>query len=191
MSVTAIALAADYKKLQDLIESGEELTPEMIADTVEGIEGIEGIEGTLGDKLDSMFSFVRNIEGNAKTCDEEAKRLAGRKKSFETQAKNIRQYILSCLIAADKDSLKTTYNTFSAAKGRASVIVDDEAKLPDRMVITTVTTSPDKDAIGEAFKTADAEVAAYLLRGEAPPPELINPVPGAHIEIGPRSLRVR
>ncbi|TKI02565.1 siphovirus Gp157 family protein [Martelella alba] len=166
MSVTAIALAADYKKLQDLIESGTELTPEMIADT------LEGIEGALGDKLDATFSFVRNIEGLAKTCDEEAKRLADRKKSFETQAKNIRQYILNCLIAAGKDSLKTTYNTFSAAKGRASVIIDDESKLPDELVSTTVVTAPDKKAILEAI-----EGGVDIL--------------GAHIEIGPRSLRVR
>jgi hypothetical protein len=166
MSVTAIALANDYKKLQDLIESGEELTPEMIADTV------EGVEGALGDKLDSIFSFVRNLDGLAVTCDEEAKRLAARKKSFETQAKNIKQYILNCLLAAGLDKHKTTYNTFTAAKGSVSVVIDNEALLPDELVTTTVLIAPDKKAIKEAI---DAGVD----------------IKGAHIEIGPRSLRVR
>lgn len=40
----------------------------MIADTM------EGLELQLGDKLDAVFVHVRNLEGLAKTCDEEAKR---------------------------------------------------------------------------------------------------------------------
>lgn len=57
MSINAIALAADYAKFQKLIETSDDLTPEMIADT------LEGIEGALGDKLDAAFIHVRNIEG--------------------------------------------------------------------------------------------------------------------------------
>lgn len=116
MSNTAIALAADYKKLQGLLETGDDITPEMIADT------LEGIEGALADKFDATYSLVRNLDGLAKTCEEEAARLSARKKSFETQAKNLKNYILNCLLAANQDSLKTTYNTFTAAKGSARVI---------------------------------------------------------------------
>ncbi|CAI1876625.1 Siphovirus Gp157 [Serratia fonticola] len=48
MSTIAIALATDYAKLQQLVETSDELTPEMIADT------LEGIEGELADKLDAV-----------------------------------------------------------------------------------------------------------------------------------------
>ncbi|CAI0724380.1 MULTISPECIES: siphovirus Gp157 family protein [Serratia] len=166
MSTTAIALAADYAKFQELIETSDDLTPEMIADT------LEGIEGALGDKLDGAFTYVRNLEGLAKTVDEEVKRLTERKKSFENRAKSIRKYVLSCLLASGQDSLKTTTNTFTARKGVASIVIDNIELLPDELVTTQVLTAPDKKAIKEAIENG-VEVA------------------GAHIEIGERSLQVR
>jgi putative heme iron utilization protein len=47
--VTAIALANDYSSLLALLETSEDLTPEMIADT------LEGLEGELADKLDAVM----------------------------------------------------------------------------------------------------------------------------------------
>ncbi|CAM3716776.1 hypothetical protein BS639_16985 [Rouxiella silvae] len=166
MSTTAIALAADYNKLQQLLETSEELTPEMIADTLESIEGM------LEEKLDNTFKFIRNLEGLSKTCDEEAKRLADRKRSFENQAKHLRQYVLSCLLAAGLDKLKTPVNTFTARKGVASVVIDNVELLPDELVDVQMISAPDKKAIKEALESGVE-------------------VPGAHIEIGSRSLQVR
>lgn len=77
---TAITLATNYEKLQQLVETGE-FTAEDIADT------LEGIEGELGDKLDAIMHHVRNIEGQAKTLDEESKRLSDRKNHSKTKLK--------------------------------------------------------------------------------------------------------
>ncbi|CAM3697637.1 siphovirus Gp157 family protein [Xenorhabdus thuongxuanensis] len=162
---TAIALAADYDQLQKLIAAGE-FSPEAIADT------LEGIEGALGDKLDAVMTHVRNLEGQARTLDDEAKRLTERKKSFEGQVKHLKKYILDCLLKAELNGLKTTKNTFSARQGVARIIIDNEMLLPDELVDVQTITAPDKKAIKEAIE-----------RGEA--------VPGAHIEIGERSLQVR
>ncbi|MCL2897102.1 siphovirus Gp157 family protein [Brenneria tiliae] len=166
MSITAIALANDMKKLQELLETSDELTPEMIADTM------VGVEMELADKLDAAYIHVRNLEGLAKTCDEEAKRLADRKRSFENRAKQLKQYVLDCLLTAGLDKLKTTTNTFTARKGVASVIVDNEGLLPDELVTVQTLVAPDKKAIKEAIESG-------------------VDVPGAHIEIGARSLQVR
>ena len=166
MTTTAIALANDMQKLQQLLETSDDITPEMIADTM------EGIEMALADKLDAAYIHVRNLDGLAKTCDEEAKRLAERKKSFENRAKSIKQYVLNCLITAGLDKLKTTTNTFTARKGVASVIIDNEALLPDEMVAVQTLIAPDKKAIKEAIENG-------------------VDIPGAHIEIGARSLQVR
>lgn len=166
MSTTAIALAADYAKFQELIETSEDLTPEMIADT------LEGIEGALGDKLDGAFTYVRNLEGLAKTVDEEVKRLTERKRSFENRAKSIRKYVLACLLVSGQDSLKTTTNTFTARKGVASVVIDNADLLPDELVTVQTLVAPDKKAIKEAIENG-------------------VDVKGAHIEIGERSLQVR
>ncbi|MEX2953510.1 siphovirus Gp157 family protein [Serratia fonticola] len=166
MSTTAIALASDYAKLQQLVETSDELTPEMIADT------LEGIEGALGDKLDAAYTYVRNLEGLAKTVDEEVKRLADRKKSFENRAKSIRQYVLTCLLASGQDKLKTVANTFTARKGSVSVVIDNVDLLPDELVAVQTLVAPDKKAIKEAIENG-------------------VDVKGAHIEIGERTLMVR
>lgn len=162
---TAIALAADYEKLQQLVEKGE-FTSEEIADT------LEGIEGQLGDKLDAIMIHVRNIEGQVKTLEDEAKRLKERSKSFEIQAKQLKHYALDCLLKAGLEKLKTIKNTFSARSGVVKVIIDDESLLPDELVDVQTITAPDKKAIKEAIEKGTV-------------------VPGAHLEIGERSLMVR
>ena len=123
-STTAIAIAADMSKLQALLENedGSGLSAEMIADTM------EGLELQLGDKLDAVFVHVRNLEGLAKTCDEEAKRLAARKKSFEGKIINLKNYVLQCLLAAGQDTVKTAKNTFTARKGAINVVIDNVDK---------------------------------------------------------------
>lgn len=184
-STTAIAIAADYQSLLQLLESSDELTPEMIADT------LEGLEGELADKLDSVMVIARNNLGNASTCDDEIKRLAERKKSFENKDKALRKYILSCLMAAGLDKLKTEKNTFTARKGNVSVVIDNTDLLPDELVTTQVVIAPDKKAIKEAIESAQAAAAQITADGGEIPEELLNPVPGAHLEIGERSLQVR
>lgn len=165
-NVSAISIAADMTKLQELVQSSDNFTPEMIADTMEGLE----LE--LGDKFDAIMALVRNNEGLAKTCAEEATRLNERKKSFENKVKQLKKYILDCLLAAGRDGLKTASNTFTARKGAVSVIIDNENLLPDDLVDTTVITAPNKKAIKEAIESGED-------------------VPGAHLETGPRSLQVR
>ena len=182
---TAIALAADYTNLLQLLDGSDDLTPEMIADT------LEGLEGTLADKFDAVMVIARNNLGNAKTCDDEMKRLAERKKSFENKDKQLRKYILSCLLAAGLDKMKTPHNTFTARKGSTSVVIDNTDLLPDELVTVQTIIAPYKKAIKEAIEAAEAAAAQIKADGGEVPAELLTPVPGAHLEIGERSLQVR
>lgn len=186
-STTAIAIAADMSKLQALLENedGSGLSAEMIADTM------EGLELQLGDKLDAVFVHVHNLEGLAKTCDEEAKRLAARKKSFEGKITNLKNYVLQCLLAAGQDTVKTAKNTFTARKGAINVVIDNVDLLPDDLVTVETVVTPDKKAIKEAIESSQAAAAQITADGGEIPEELLNPVPGAHLEIGERSLQVR
>lgn len=100
MSTTAIALAADYAKFHELIETSDDLTPEMIADT------LEGIEGALGDKLDAAFIHVRNIEGQADTLEAEIKRLTNRKSHSRTAQSRSASTCWRACWPADRAQLK-------------------------------------------------------------------------------------
>lgn len=164
-NTTAIAIAANMTKLMALVESGE-FSPEDIADT------IEGEELALGDKFDGIMTLVRNLEGQAKTVDEEVKRLSDRKKSFEGQAKNLKAYILKCLQATELKTFKTERNTLTVRKGSISVVIDNVDQLPDELVDVTTVVAPDKKKIKEAIEAGED-------------------IKGAHLEVGSESLQVR
>lgn len=168
MSNRTIDLALEMKKLQALAEDGE-LTPEMIADTLEGLEGM------LGDKLDATMFVVRDFLGNVEKCDAEAKRLAERKKMWTNQAELLKKYILDCMVTAGGKSVKTATNTFSVRKGSQRLIIDDEEQLPDEYVesYTEIVNKVKNDELKKALIAGTEEIK------------------GAHLETGPISLAVR
>lgn len=164
-NTSAISIAANMTALLALVEKGE-FSMDDIADT------LEGEELALGDKFDGIMTLVRNLEGKAKTVDEEAKRLSDRKKSFDTQAKNLKAYILQCLQAAQLKTFKTERNTLTVRKGSVSVVIDNLDQLPDDVVDVTTVVAPDKKKIKEAIEAG-------------------TEIKGAHLEIGQESLQVR
>ncbi|MFU2318972.1 siphovirus Gp157 family protein [Rahnella sp. PCH160] len=168
MSTRTIDLAIEMKKLQALAEDGE-LTPEMIADTLEGLEGM------LGDKLDATMAVVRDFLGNVEKCDSEAKRLAERKKMWTNQAGLLKKYIFDCMVTAGGKSVKTATNTFSVRKGSQQLIIDDEEQLPDEYVesYTEIVNKVKSDELKKALIAGTEEIK------------------GAHLETGPSSLAVR
>lgn len=165
---TAISIAANMSKLMALVESGE-FSPEDIADT------LEGEELALADKFDGVMAIVRNLEGKAKTAGTEAKRLSDRAKSFENQARDLKKYILRCMQAAQLKTFKTERNTLTVRKGAVSVVIDNEAQLPDELVDVQTIVTPDRKKIKEALEA--------LNEGET--------IPGAHLEAGEETLQVR
>lgn len=86
---------------------------------------------------------------------------------------------------------KTAKNTFTTRKGAINVVIDNVDLLPDELVTVQTVVAPDKKAIKEAIESAEAAAAQIAADGGEVPEELLNPVPGAHIEIGERSLQVR
>lgn len=168
MSVRTIDLAVQHAKFLEFAASTDELTPESIKDT------LDGIEGQLADKLDSVMSVVRHLEGLADTCGHESKRLAAREKSNKANANKLRAYALECIVMSGVDTIKTATNTFTAANGRKNLVVVDVDSLPDEFVTveSQIVTSPKKD-----------EIKAALNAGQV--------VPGAHMASGERYLLVR
>ncbi|ELY5803542.1 siphovirus Gp157 family protein [Cronobacter sakazakii] len=165
MSTSAIAIAAGMKKLQDMVDAGE-FSPEDIADTLEA----EAL--TLGDKFDGILSLIRNLEGQARTLDDEIKRLTERKRVFQDKAKNLRAYLLRTLQAGGYKTFKTDLNTLTVRQGAVSVVIDDESLLPDDLVDVVTTVSPDKKKIKQALEAG-------------------KEVRGAHLETGEETLQVR
>ncbi|VAP72304.1 Gp157 family protein [Klebsiella pneumoniae] len=185
MSTRTIDLALEISKLESLAADGGDLTPEMIADTLEGIEGM------LEDKFDATISVIRDFATKAEACKNEAARLAERKKHWERQAYALKQYLLECLKLSGRTTFKTTLNTFSVRKGSVSLVIDDVDLLPDEYVEshTEVINTPIKDALKKALQDIAIKIEADKAEGKEPEEKLS--IPGAHLEVGPESLQVR
>lgn len=186
MSNRTIDLAIEINKVMALAESGE-IPAEAIADTLEGLEGM------IEDKFDATISVIREFESKQDACKKEAARITERSKHWQRQARDLKQYLLECLQATGRQQLKTTLNTFSIRKGSFSLTIDDVDQLPDEFVesrteiINDVKNDEIKKILTEAFKIVEDLKA----KGEPIPEELLNKVPGAHVERGEDSLAIR
>jgi|AGFT01.1.fsa_nt_gi Siphovirus Gp157. len=187
MSNRTIDLALEISKLESLAVEGGDLTPEMIADTLEGIEGM------LEDKFDAVMAKVREFDTKAEACKKEAARVSERKKHWERQVYALKSYLLQCLQASGRKTFKTTLNTFTAKKGSVSLKIDDVDLLPDEFVEshTEVVTTTKNDELKKALLELAAKIEADKADGKEPDQELLKSIPGAHLEIGSESLQVR
>lgn len=187
MSSRTIDLAAEINKLESLAAEGGDLTPEMIADTLEGIEGM------LEDKFDATMCVIRDFDAKSEACKKEAARVAERKKHWDRQSHVLKKYLLECLQVSGRNTFKTTLNTFTARKGNVSLVIDNMDLLPDEYVEshTEVVTKPINDTLKKALQDIAARIEALKASGEEPNPELLNAIPGAHLETGSPTLQVR
>lgn len=182
-----IDLATEIKKLESLAADRGDLTPEMIADTLEGLEGMTE------DKFDSTMNVIRDFEAKAEKCKKEAARISERKRHWERQVEALRKYLLQCLIAMDRTSFKTTLNTFSMRNGKTKLVIDNVDLLPDQFVEshTEVVTIPREEEIKKSLQAATEKIAELKKEDQDIPDTLLNAVPGAHLEVGSVSLQVR
>lgn len=187
MSNRTIDLALEISKLESLAADGGDLTPEMIADTLEGIEGM------LEDKFDATMRVIRDFDAKAEACKKEAARVGERKKHWERQAYALKSYLLQCLQTSQRTTFKTTLNTFTARKGGVSLKIDNVDLLPDEFVEshTEVVTTTKNDELKKALLELATKIEAAKAAGEEPAPELLNSIPGAHLDTGSPTLQVR
>ncbi|MDF7681539.1 siphovirus Gp157 family protein [Enterobacteriaceae bacterium ESL0689] len=187
MNNRTIDLALEISKLESLAADGGDLTPELIADTLEGIEGM------LEDKFDATMKVIRDFDAKAEACKKEAARVAERKKHWERQTFALKNYLLQCLLASNRTTFKTTLNTFTARKGSVSLRIDNVDLLPDEFVEshTEIITIPKNDELKKALQELANRIEAAYVAGEEPDPELLKSIPGAHLETGSPTLLVR
>ena len=187
MSNRTIDLALEISKLEALAAEGDELTPEMIADTLEGIEGM------LEDKFDATMNVIRDFGVKAEACKKEAARVTERKKHWERQADLLKDYLLQCMNLSGRTTFKTTLNTFTARKGGVSLKIDNVDLLPDEFVDshTEVITTTKNEELKKALVALATKIAAVREAGEEPTPELLQSIQGAHLETGEPTLQVR
>lgn len=142
----------NYKELA----SRDDLDPTILKDT------LDAIQDDRKSKLDNLATWADQLKS-------EIDFMSDKKKSWEdeiTYRKNklawIKQYITDVLDDAGIKWLTTDNHLLSARNFKASTIIDNDEKLPDKFKVTETTTKPDKKAIYKALKSGEEVPGAHL-----------------------------
>ncbi|WP_034912937.1 siphovirus Gp157 family protein [Erwinia sp. 9145] len=154
-------IANDYAKLV-----AEDLDPEFIADT------LEGMSGELSDKVEQLLAICKNQTAYSDALKEESRRFSERAKAEENRVASIKEYIANSLETAGMKSLKAGLHQVTVRAPSKSVEITDAGALPSDLVEYETTIKPDKMAIKHLL-TAGQDV------------------PGAQIKIGKPSLIIK
>lgn len=151
-----------FRSMQLLAES-DDIPPEVIRDT------LEGIEGDWEAKAEAVAAYIQNIEAAATSKAEAAKAMQARAKMLEKRADSLRQYLLLQFQFMGKTRIERPAFSLVLKNNPQSVVIDDEAALPAAYMVQPPAPppKPDKKAIGAAIKAGQE-------------------VPGCHAEVSQR-----
>lgn len=159
-------LTGQFKELATLAEGADEDLAIAVRDTM------AAIEAEFNDKAIAVSNIILNFDSDVAAIDAEIERLEERKRLVTNRQKQIKDYLRENMEAAGITKITCPLFTITCAKGREVVVIDDENQIPDELMRVKTEIAPDKAAILKALKEG-AEV------------------PGAHIERGQSSIRIK
>lgn len=155
-------LAQEYRVLSEL-ESSDDLPPEVIADT------LEGLTGEFEDKLVAIAKFVLSLESSAEAIKAVAEAQALRGARLQKRAESIRQYmLLQCQFAGFNKKIETPEIVIRRQNNPKAISVFDEKLVPDEYWHQPPAPPKqlDKKAIKDAIEAGTAVEGCYLSQGE-------------------------
>lgn len=152
-------LVGQYRALEAL-ESSDDLPPEVIRDT------LDGLEGQLQEKATNVGLFIRNLESTADAIDEAAVTMQARGTRLRARAKSLQDYLLFNMQAAGITKVESPYFTLAVKKNPPTVVIDSENMLPARFMRTPEPLpppkpAPDKKAIADAIRAGEEVPGAH------------------------------
>lgn len=152
-------LTDELKECEQLLLSGE-LTEEMLADT------LNALSVEFKDKAVNVALFIKSVEAMAEACKIEQLRLRDRQSSFESKAKQMKDYLLQNLVATGKTKITDPLVTISTRKPSKVVVIDDEKSIDEKWIVTKTSSSVDKRSVAAALKAGEEIKGAHLEDGK-------------------------
>ena len=121
---TLYELTEEYRQLLEMMED-DSVDPEVLQDT------LEGVDGEIEAKADNCAKLIRELNGVASVINEEIERLKARKDVISNNADRVKKYLEKAMIDTGKRKFKTALFGFNIQKNPASVVVDQEDKIPE------------------------------------------------------------
>jgi hypothetical protein len=162
--VTALRLyelAQQFQQLEEL-SLAEDIPPEVLADT------LEGIEGDFDNKAVQVAKYILSLEANCAATQAAAKAMKARADSVQRRADSVRAYLLFQLQSIDKRQIVCPDFKISRRANPVAVQLTDIERLPANFWIQPdpPPPRPDKHAIREALQAGTDVPGAYLESGE-------------------------
>jgi len=166
MSLSLYEMTNDIKILARLVESSDEITPEVLADTM------EGMRAEFSEKINSVLVVRQNYVREAEMMDREIDRLSLLAERATKKATQLKQYVFDSMQGAKVDKVNCALFkvTLRKASKRLGAINEDLIP-PQYWRIIPETRAVDKKALLEAAKE--------------------NPIKGVDVIDGVRSLTIK
>ncbi len=145
-STTLYSLASEYLDVLALLED-----PDADADTLE--QQLDDIAGLLTQKADNIAALVQQFEGMAALRKAEADRMRELAAADQRNAERLRSYLLRHMQALGTEKIDTARFKISVRTNPPAVQVLEEMLVPEQFVRTVTTTSVDKRAVLDNYKT--------------------------------------
>lgn len=157
-------IVAQYRSLEAL-DASEDLPPEVIRDT------LEGLTGELTVKATNVAKFILNCEAMADAVDGAAKQMKLRAERIRKRADSVREYLKVNIQGAGITKIEATEFVLALKKNPPSVIVDDEAAIPEAFKVTPEPPPPpqprpDKAMIKKAIQSGMTIAGCHLEQTE-------------------------
>ena len=154
-------ISNDYAKLLS-----EDIDPEMIADT------LEGMEGEFTDKVGQLLAIIKNETAFSVALKDEAKKLSERSVIVNNKVDRIKAYIAESMETMGKKNITSGVHQVTARKKSVSVDITDLTILP-----------PSVCEFDTIIKADKKEIKKLLSAGEK--------VPGAELKYGKPSILIK
>lgn len=116
-------ITEEFLQLKDMA-SDVTLDQQMINDT------LESVAFEFEEKADGYAKVIKMLEGDADAIDKEIKRLTAIKNTVNNNIKSIKSNLEKAMLVTGKTKFKTVLFGYGIQKNPASVVIDDESKIP-------------------------------------------------------------
>jgi hypothetical protein len=119
------------------------------------------------EKVDRCVMYLRDLEGQVTACENLVDEILASIKSYDSKIRAYKTYLSFCLSASGQDKLQGNAFKIGTRKGSASVLINDEKKIPFQFLKTKTETTIDKKGIADLLKAGEKVDGAELVYGES------------------------
>lgn len=155
-TLTLYQLADEYLAAFDALTAMEDIPPEAITDT------LEGIAGSFQDKAVAVAAYLKTLEAEADAIRDARDAMERRESALTHHATRLRDYLKAEMERTELLRLDHPFLTLRVQANPPAVVVEDESILPARFTETVTTVKVLKAEIGKALKAGESVFGAHL-----------------------------